>query len=792
MESKLGAMASKRSSITHQPRALQAGFLHLPRKKPKTLPQPPPDGLPSKDGNRVSDSFAKDLRIKRVFSPNLENRSSVPSGEPITANGSCPNEDSGVGKISDTTEVRNDNFHNSNGHVECDKDRRCNGKSEKLVHSTPPDVDSLTGGFVAASSRNGGVLGDTCAKSDCRIDSVARTGSVLKPCSKRKLFKAPGSIAYKRLLPFLLDSDNYMLQDDPNSKRENNLEKKANTESNPCNHAKGSSFVDSDICVKDAIFASRMSSKTMKPNLPPPANGDTKNFQNGCDLNNSQNIIKKDSGLTKDSVVCISSLEERLTEHGVPTKYQTEDCSSKEQSKTSGMERLDGGTSFPSEVDNFKSHASEKLCNNVSEDIKREDHFNELKMSSLNSNIVCNPLKEERRDEKVGCARGADQKLGSSTVGENHCNIATESDKKYGTYVRNKMVCNPLVQLKSKYSQVSVSYRRMLPFLEDLFKDNPENYASGNIDCSVQEKELPTMNLQPPSSNSHNSQDNSKDLVTCNMPFNGNSDTLSMPVLNSMNETVCETDKVLLPDGVNDKLLSPPKLQLHSEQEMLDKCKLMGPQLPGATLLNDQAVSSLYPAASYEPLTEEGSRLTSEQSPITSEDCTSLKDNISDGANISEGNSLEPYSSCVEKCILPESHINLRKGILKRNPRGCRGICNCLNCSSFRLHAERAFEFSRNQLQDAEEVVTDLMKELSFLRGVLEKYSDGAKGNAEYHNSNNVKEACRKASEAELIAKDRLLQMNYELGIHCRITCSQGPNVPLSSEVENIEIEDGK
>lgn len=33
-----------------------------------------------------------------------------------------------------------------------------------------------------------------------------------------------------------------------------------------------------------------------------------------------------------------------------------------------------------------------------------------------------------------------------------------------------------------------------------------------------------------------------------------------------------------------------------------------------------------------------------------------------------------------------------------------------------------------------------------------------------------VKEACRKASEAELTAKDRLQQMNYELNIHCRIT----------------------
>lgn len=261
--------------------------------------------------------------------------------------------------------------------------------------------------------------------------------------------------------------------------------------------------------------------------------------------------------------------------------------------------------------------------------------------------------------------------------------------------------------------------------------------ALGNIDYSGSEKELPTMNLQPPSSNSLKSQDKSEGLaVTCNMPFDGNSDTLSMPALNSMNKTV-ETDKVLLPAGVDGKHLSPPKLQLHSEQEMLDKCKLkMGPQLPGATLLNDQAVSSSSPAASYEPLTGEGSGLISEQSPITSEDCTSLKDNVSDGANISERNSLEPYSSCVEEgCILPESHLNLRKGILKRNPRGCRGICNCLNCSSFRLHAERAFEFSRNQLQDAEEVASDLMKELSFLRGVLEKYSDGAKGDAGYHSN---------------------------------------------------------
>lgn len=61
------------------------------------------------------------------------------------------------------------------------------------------------------------------------------------------------------------------------------------------------------------------------------------------------------------------------------------------------------------------------------------------------------------------------------------------------------------------------------------------------------------------------------------------------------------------------------------------------------------------------------------------------------------------------------------KGILKRNRQGCRGLCNCLNCASFRLHAERAFEFSRNQLHDAGEVASELMKELANLRLLLQK-----------------------------------------------------------------------
>ncbi|XP_075504857.1 uncharacterized protein LOC142542230 [Primulina tabacum] len=61
------------------------------------------------------------------------------------------------------------------------------------------------------------------------------------------------------------------------------------------------------------------------------------------------------------------------------------------------------------------------------------------------------------------------------------------------------------------------------------------------------------------------------------------------------------------------------------------------------------------------------------------------------------------------------------KGILKKNPRGCRGPCNCLNCASFHLHAEGAFEFSKNQMHEAEEVALELMKEVAKLRHLLKK-----------------------------------------------------------------------
>lgn len=208
-------------------------------------------------------------------------------------------------------------------------------------------------------------------------------------------------------------------------------------------------------------------------------------------------------------------------------------------------------------------------------------------------------------------------------------------------------------------------------------------------------------------------------------------------------------------------------------------------------------------------------------------DCIGFDDNLN------KNGCLEP-AICLLKSTQTESSYDLvthpdvlSKGILKRNPRGCRGLCNCLNCESFRLHAERAFEFSRNQMQDAEEVSLGLLKELADMRIFLEKrlatknglapipltqvktrltlsitwlflsgylfaylfmspemYWSAALAMSCICNSCisykrmmscnfalqlEVEEACMKALEAEQRAKERLSQMNNEITYHCRV-----------------------
>ncbi|CAH1428847.1 unnamed protein product [Lactuca virosa] len=124
-----------------------------------------------------------------------------------------------------------------------------------------------------------------------------------------------------------------------------------------------------------------------------------------------------------------------------------------------------------------------------------------------------------------------------------------------------------------------------------------------------------------------------------------------------------------------------------------------------------------------------------------------------------------------------------KNGILKRTPRGCRGICNCLNCTSFRLHAERSFEFSRNQMHDAEEVALELINDMNSLRNILERTGG---------DSNEVKEVCEKSLYKEEVARARLAQMNEDLSFHCRSMTLLRPKVTFANKIEEKVISDKK
>uniref|UniRef100_A0A0D9UVR1 Uncharacterized protein n=1 Tax=Leersia perrieri TaxID=77586 RepID=A0A0D9UVR1_9ORYZ len=128
---------------------------------------------------------------------------------------------------------------------------------------------------------------------------------------------------------------------------------------------------------------------------------------------------------------------------------------------------------------------------------------------------------------------------------------------------------------------------------------------------------------------------------------------------------------------------------------------------------------------------------------------------------------------CLEKRGLSPKKLSPRKGILKKNTRGCKGICMCLDCSTFRLRADRAFEFSRKQMQEADDIIDNLLKEVSSLRNLMEKSA----GQQEQP----TQTACQRASQVEEVARERRRQMLMELNSHCRIP---GPRVRFAQYVE--------
>ncbi|KAL5997208.1 hypothetical protein ACLOJK_008138 [Asimina triloba] len=132
------------------------------------------------------------------------------------------------------------------------------------------------------------------------------------------------------------------------------------------------------------------------------------------------------------------------------------------------------------------------------------------------------------------------------------------------------------------------------------------------------------------------------------------------------------------------------------------------------------------------------------------------------------------HSSHVHK-LLPAERLVLPppKGILKKRPQYCKGLCTCQNCASFHLHAEKANELLRKQKQEAEEVAVGLMRELSCLRSIMEKSFSPKTDSIDGHTvvqTDQVRRLYSKALIAEEMARNRLRKMTEGLSNHCTVT----------------------
>ncbi|XP_020204051.1 uncharacterized protein LOC109789498 isoform X2 [Cajanus cajan] len=409
------------------------------------------------------------------------------------------------------------------------------------------------------------------------------------------------------------------------------------------------------------------------------------------------------------------------------------ECVSRCPPKGQSLRQLDTN-SIDAEENETSSHA-----------IIRNDNCVVLKHGRVSNNVLRSPS-EKIVSEKSDMAGHSGDKALSVLKGINGCQTENGSESKITSVLKR---C-PRIRLFKQAG--SLNYKRLLPFLLNTVENDSLNDRYPKLRKSMDQTRLQPISTSNLRLTSLSDSNGCVPMEHCA----GNSGTPQQTGLHAC-------------DFNNDR--SSSKSQIPECQLSRDSCKVIQLQdekmiLNGLCKLEKGPTPALSNSSVFSEVKENSPFLIScnEKSPERHDCCQSLS-----------------QLKVVEQLGVPA--VGFKKGILKRNPRGCRGICTCLNCVSFRLHAERAFEFSRNQLLDAEEVAHDLMKELSILRSMLETSADSVNDNPVFDGSQ-VKEACRKAFAAEELAKDRFSQMNDDLNIHCRITSLQPPRVTFAVHVE--------
>ncbi|XP_052207710.1 uncharacterized protein LOC127811669 [Diospyros lotus] len=361
--------------------------------------------------------------------------------------------------------------------------------------------------------------------------------------------------------------------------------------------------------------------------------------------------------------------------------------------------------------------------------------------------------------------------------------------------IKSKPILNSFSRKKVFKAPGSFSYRRLLPFLNDIGNDSDNSIGASK--CTPKVESNPKEHLPVLASHLQEVPIDAPTTDGSSMEYHTGDSGLIPPAEKLTSSNGSFDNEVMLKSAEN---IIEPEMPFDSQKECITETEQVTllnsrngePATSGDIPSNpemESTIKPLYVPCNCETLDGDGTLDFSHCVSIaTQEFHTVLQREHSKNQQALESENLHQNSSKLEGSIssgIPSD--GLMKGILRRNPRGCRGLCNCLNCASFRLHADRAFEFSRNQMQDAEEIALELIQELSYLRNMLEKSTVDATGHAIVH-VNQVKEASTRALNAQELAKDRLGQMNLDLSIHSRSMLLQRPRVKFANYVEEVVI----
>ncbi|RZB96286.1 hypothetical protein D0Y65_020189 [Glycine soja] len=681
--------------------------------------------------------------------------------------------------------------------------------NEECIQTTPPDADIYVNSevnvkpmdFTRSTHENAGQ--GFCLKAD----------KVPRQLLHRKLFKTPGSVSYKRLLPFLMDltkddSDRSKFdhqthhQEDEakrfqlplSSESEEASIDEHKTNSSPMHGTVESNGLENYVLVNPSHgnqpkltpsqdfpeFPMQLDAKeVVRGDLSAPSvNEHTENFAiaskdeclsaselNPCSVmvdgfHSAKNVAHN------DGVKEVQNTISRQHDSDSPPKDQYMLYLKGDVSALTSVHRSSKEKGFTIAYDESKQFVNLKERESVSRFPPECQTLSQLDLNvldaeenvtSLNhvqvSNDILGAPSENITSEKSDMAGHSGDKAGSVQNGIVLCSRMPSkgSDNKNASGIKNgseskiTSVLKRCPQFKLLKHAGSLNYKRLLPFILDTMKDDSCN------SCPQQQS----------------------GLQACDLNNDSSSPKSQIPEFQSSHDS-CKV------------------IQLQDEQVVLNGlCKPESSTDPSISVHGiDLPITTLAPMIN-EVTTREATPDSSKSLSVFSEVKGNNSFLMSSNEKLPETHECSQSLSqlqVVEQLRVPA--VGLKKGILKRNPRGCRGVCACLNCASFRLHAERAFEFSKNQLLDAEEVAHNLMKELSHLRNMLESSADSVNNNPVFGGSQ-VKEACRKACAAEELAKNRLSQMHDDLNIHCRITSLQPPTVTFAVHVEKEVIQPG-